>query len=49
MAAKPPRRRGNPVARAVRRPAFRLRIVKARRGKGTYRRKGRGVKPPAEE
>ena len=49
MAAKPPRRRGNPVARAVRRPAFRLRVVKARRGKGTYRRKGRGATPLAED
>jgi len=48
MAAKKPRR-GNPAARAVRRPAFRLRVVRARRGKGSYRRKPRAATPPAEE
>ena len=29
----------NPIARAVRTPAFRSRTVRARKGKGSYRRK----------
>lgn len=29
----------NPIAKAVRSPAFRPRVVKARKGKGSYNRK----------
>lgn len=31
----------NPAAQAVRTPAFRPRVVKPRKGKGSYSRKGR--------
>jgi hypothetical protein len=39
-----PRRR-NPIARALRSPALRQRIVRNRK---TYRRKGRTTRPPPE-
>ncbi|MBO0738557.1 MAG: ribosome alternative rescue factor ArfA [Alphaproteobacteria bacterium] len=31
----------NPVARALRDPAFRRRVVRARKGRGSYTRKGK--------
>jgi stalled ribosome alternative rescue factor ArfA len=38
---KPPRRKPNPVARSLRSDALRPRVVKPKKGRGSYSRKGR--------
>jgi stalled ribosome alternative rescue factor ArfA len=47
-AKKGPRRRST-VARAVRTPRFRPKVVRATKGKGAYRRRQKHPQPPKDE
>ena len=47
MKAKTRLRRPNTAARTLADPKFRARVVKAKKGKGSYSRKGRQVHPDA--